>query len=1007
MSPEYTCPECGRTVEGSRMEGSLLVCPSCGSDVGPAGPPSPEPESEQPAEVGEAAEEEMASEPSRRTRIRKWAAGGTALLLFWLLATVLVTTVFSGAAIGSDFLAGVGLAAPWWHAALLVSTAPLWVLTVGLMGGKSAGRLCQVTAGVVGLALCLGLLGEAVVSVRSATEAGEFFSTISVEGLIAIFAGLLGFVVLVRFLLNRSSAGRDVGIASAAFAVFAIGRWGSVFVQGAFGGMQEVGLGATAQTQPFMTTVALAIVLSLTLTLAARSERYGWAYTLFSVLLAVLTVEAAGYTAYSMHDAEGWQATAQKLGNVAFVSAILAYLPVLVVGLVHAWLERGTLVDDLQETTRFAWKMAVPAAFFLLAAWLPAAQSKDPAYIHLWGICLGVGALLVVASLGVRGQTWINRWLVVPTTIGAVLLLCDSIGLLASLRQTGMDEPILLSGAGGQFLWLIAVIIGLSATAGMWIGMKGSDPTKVRESDAGIIYTAGWTLPTAVIALCLLGQGGSGQLQQNALSFLNWVGTGMAGGLADANLEQIADAGAWWFSGLRDLLFGGQALAVACVAGGMAVVAAVHVCAQAGSRSARLMVTYLWVALIAVAVISAGAVAFGAFRDAWTTEAGPLSGEDFVGPVVWCTLVAGLVWRLTDAARSVYKGGGEDFPRAEEKRSHAEIGSRAPRAFIGVLLALIAGGLTLAGIRGGFSGPVGTDVLNSVLAAWEQGKALVFEVTVSSVYWASFGVSVAFCVAFGLILHEDARQGHTSAYPWVAGIWTAIIVWLSLNAFSALQPLSMEGLRRSAGLVAALGLAWILLAATTGGLWVAWATHSNHLGHAGESETRGEVPWAARWLGTLGACLTLLLAAAILYNVFPSIPELSARASQFDAGVAAAGEMGQYWVDAAWSTFSGSGRWMAPAAVGGGIVLLLAVVHIAAGRDAAWGWWGAALLWTALLGTAVYGVHRVVDFRSMGAWDRRLTMAALAGGLLVFALFNITTRAWTHVAVRTIPEKRD
>ncbi|MEF8788316.1 MAG: hypothetical protein V5A84_04535, partial [Planctomycetota bacterium] len=107
-------------------------------------------------------------------------------------------------------------------------------------------------------------------------------------------------------------------------------------------------------------------------------------------------------------------------------------------------MDRGTLAGDLQRSERFAWQMVVPGAFFLLAMWLPEAQAEGTA--EMWGVCLGAAGLLGLSYFGIRGRTWLNRWVVVPVTIGVVTLICDSVGLLATLRQAGTGEPILLSG---------------------------------------------------------------------------------------------------------------------------------------------------------------------------------------------------------------------------------------------------------------------------------------------------------------------------------------------------------------------------------------------------------------------------------------------------------------------------------------------------------------------------------------------------------------------------------
>ena len=981
------------------MEGNLLICPSCGSDVGPAGPPGPETQKaergEEALEVEESEEEKTA--PGGASRLRKWAERGAALLLFWTLMTVVGATIFAGAAVGSNLLAGMGLTMPWWHLALLISAAPLWVLVVGMMRGASKPRLCYTTVGIIGLALCLASLSESFIAIQASTEAGQYLASMPARTLIAFFACLVGFIVFVRLLLRRSAAGRNVAIASAAFAVFVLARWGPVLLQNFGAEMQWLSFEAARARQALLTTLALAALLGLSATMAVRSAGYGWAYTLLSVLLAVLAVEAGGYTAHSMHGAEGWSGTADRLAVVALIAVVLAYLPVVVIGLVHAWMERGELTDDLQASERFAWQMAVPGAFFLLAMWLPGAWEEGAA--EIWAVCLGIAALLAFAHFGTRGKTWLNRWLIVPVTVGAIAVLSDSVGLLVAFRQVGMGQEMLLSGTGGMFLWLIIVVIALSAALGMWLGLKGDVPGRILPRDASIIYTAGWTLPTAIIALCVLALGSSAEAQQNILSFLNRVGGAVAGGMQAANLELLSQYGAAFFGGLRNLMFQGGTVSVLCLAGGMAVVSGLHISAQSGARCAQVIVIYLWAGVVAVIAAAAALVIVNLGMPLGTAGGSPLAGQQFHWPLLWCALAGGLIWRLTDSARAIYYYG-QGVPPEEVRGAGAGEETGSARAFLLLFVALIGAGLALAVIRGGFYTPVGHWVMNSAVQGWEQIKALVLTMSLISVYRASLGLCVGLCVAFALILHEEVRQGRPAAYPWVAAGWTALVVWLALHAFSGLQPvITVEALWQSAGLVAAVGLAWLLVVIAAGGLWISWATHAGYEECGLSAEARGPAPWSARWMGGLGALVIVLLTGSFIYNVLPHHPELADFVGQLESGARGAGEVGWFWVKKARETFGGRFGWVVPSAVGGGLVLLLAVFHTAADRDTGWGRWGAAILWTLILAAAAYGLHRMVDVWSMGEWSRPKLAAGYVGMLLLFAVFNMAVRMWTHASV--------
>ena len=1007
MSPIYECPACGRKLRWGEQISPPKRCPYCGTllEAGPwkgepervegaeGVPAGAEPEAgEELAVEGEAlpAEEEEAA-PVSEPHAPPGLGTGSFVLCAWLTAASFAAGVLAVASGVAYLLAGQVGSALRGPAVGLGLSVGLGLLAVVLAQRRPLGPLGRKAVALAGMAVCAAMLLDGAVRLVVVLWRGLPRFHVPGEAALYVFLAFVGAVIFWESLRGMRWACRCVAVSACVLvAIMAVG-----LTVGAgprlLSSLVPTGL-ALPQVVALAAVGALALAGGGTLVHGVFSGSGERRRLLPSIVLLALMACAAGYAA--------WQGAAQHMVPLSFGCLAAGIAPVLIGGVIAAWVSRGSPQEDLAQCVRFGWLLCVPGALALLVVWLPAALRREP--LEAW--CVGAGAFCIVlaAWFGRQRRPWFARWALVPAVILGVLLVSALDPLRARFSASGLASARFLGGTAVVILWSVLVATITFAAAGLAATARRVPlPSGVR-TDSNIFHTCGWMCSGLLLVVCYVARAGRPELAQGLRESLAALG---------AALSEIAHvvAGPGPAQALRIVLtkvggavFGGGWVTFVGVAAALCVVLAVHVASGARRRWAGYLVLLLWGIVTALGALVALALAGRLFWSPPVEDMGTPLGRLLAGHLsarlLLLALLLALLWRFVDGLRTMYadvSAGPGLQPAREPAAPAARRATRFSELNAFGMLACVAG-LVLALMLGvSVSSEAVFFHVGRYWAALSYGFVFVAaRVGLRAAEWSGVAFSAGVVMLMLLALHEETRGGRVGAYPWVAALWTGILAWLATLLMSEFRSATSYWPARPGERFAliAVGFVWLVLAITTVALWWHWWSLKRRQRRVTQSDkdsgVRRQVSGSARSLGSVGLCVSLTLGVVILYSALGTYSGCRHLLLRMESGLTSGTASAAFFVDGLRTVLEGSNLLRIGAIALMALSACLLVVHYISQFGFRWAAAVATGLWGALSLLAIFLLGRLVNLSTAGQWDVGelllvlVAVAAIAGMLL-------------------------
>ena len=797
--------------EGLRLEAEAVPPAREEVNVAPAGPtPPPQPVA-------------VAGPPGPR---RSLTAGQW--LGWWVLTVSLAGCVLGANAIGlASPLSGTGTA--W--TAFLAFAACVGLAALGslLQRGHTPARLCQKALAIAGFLVCAVFLLEALVAV-AARLAGPGVGMPRLEAsTVAVFLAAAGVALHVQALRAVGWAKRCQAVAVLSVVVLALAHH-------CRGEDEFHALVPAAQTwveQRWIALIALGLSvggLAWHLMMVREHERPRLRHQVFGFLWLGLMLGALGWVAMGSRPTT-WSGELSPLLAVTAMCALIGLLPVALVGAFAAWRGLGKPREDLLAAASAGWYVILAGGVLLVLACLAGGRAMPP--MERWTIVFGALSLAVIAWLGqhqdkrgpaLRPPSAAALWGVFLMAPTAILALSQCASLQALLRSGCLRGANVAAGMLTTYLWASLSIGGIAIAAAMVVKSFRDlrhEPQRA-EKDARILCTAGWALGATVLALCILGGAVAPAVRAhlrplaapagNLVVDLARISAGWQAGDAVGSLP-------YWAGRLapssRMLL-----AAVACAA--LALTVLLHLAAGRGVAWARFLVAVLWAPLLVLATALASAFAARVFvpvdcltpvgqaiADSLALRLGLLALLACVLLRLWYSLLA-LLERLKSPADGLERAasGGSGWPQM--------IGCGI------VLCTLAALGCLLLGAAGSAGDMLFQFREFATSLAYGAAGGLGRAATLARQWPAGYGVAVVAILVGLMAMHDQTRRGRVAAMPWVAALWSMLLLRCGYAGWRAFQRLNWPwppGIDRVLALAA---LIWIIVAVNVYALWARW-----------------------------------------------------------------------------------------------------------------------------------------------------------------------------------------
>jgi len=848
-----------------------------------------------------------------------------------------------------------------WHGALvaLFCAVVLLMLRAYLRPGADVGLVCRRVLGgfLLGGSVLVGQLAVAR-AVLALLQDAPLYGPLAFGAL-----GVLGAVVSVQCLRGRGWACRLIAVSGPAISIII----GVCALRGGCFGLDVIP-GLARHGMSLGVLAACSGVLAMLI--AVRPSR---GRVLAIVVFTLPLIATLVFLVYGVTRARHPLGAATVMGLLTGLWEIVALLPVLLIGLMRSWRDRGRWQDDMVGATSFGWTVVVTAGVVSLAMLL-SAHLRGTAGVDGF-LLIGVLAGMIVAWLGARDRSWAARWGVMPVLVGTAALLC-------------MAPPF----AGEALLFVSYTVVWCCVSLGMLSSALG---LLVQRRRLRAMQTPGalWTdvrMP-AMIGACVCGA-------LFCVWFAGFTGDeavrrGLEFGLirGQAVVEKVADLTgggevSWMIGGAGQRVLawpGAQACGWRLVV--TAAVLALHLLAILRVRWCVLPLVVLWTTVLAAASVLVG---LGVWQ-AWKAGVG-MPGA-LVGAVALCVL-----WRSGEAVVSAMRLWGS---AARSPVETVEAATPIDGAQVNVHLAFLTRVGAYAAVLGlGFALllHVGTGTgavpfqLVRLADLWMSASLRYMSAVGGQLRGGLLRMSAVALTAYVLVsIHDEARRRRVAVYPAVALAWLMVLwpqgqTWVLLLTAPP-GDVSGGGSWRVALMITGPALLALALGACV--LTVRWLraqrldemvdVERDRFGVARTMGWLGLIVWPvvtglALYAGTTGRPLT--------YDLMPPVRRLAEEAAWQV-------EQGRQLLDG----------WLLPGAVVlGGVCLALLALHALAQRRvrgmrmALLGVWGGVMLAAA---TLLLLALRAVPIGEWSVW-RVACILVLTAGMLRAAVALACGRAW-------------
>ncbi|MCD6417129.1 MAG: hypothetical protein J7M08_10615 [Planctomycetes bacterium] len=760
-----------------------------------------------------------------------------------------------------------------WRGGLVAFDFAIIVLIVRgfAIGGAHVRKICRRVFSLLGLTA--GIIVLQVILLRSATR--FVYGAPPLEVLSRFFTfgllGLAGCIIFIQSLRGLGWACRTASISSLVFAILLLVQ----FLKGSALFGHHISLPQLVPSHSWG-GVASAVGCAAALAIFWDWPRHGslkplWRWAIRGLWL-LLLLAASTLVSLRLLRLYDYTTVFQWLWVLSLLWAALALLPVAGLGMALVWRRRRDLETDLLEATNFIWILVVVGALAALAVWAPLRWKEGG--IELLLVMIGILSSLVVAWLGTRRRQWFSSWAILPAVGLVVAVMC---ALSALLDMAAPEGTVWM--ASTAFLWSV-LVVGLALASGGLIARRRlsrlrqgrealrNDVDALGAVGAVVALTVLW-LVFAIHAASSEAAGSIYAITSNAARYGKDIlalclGSPVANGAQNA-IEALAAAWRpfWW----------------AAIAGAALIALALNATSARRARWNLTALALLWAPpVIFVSLLALGFSSRLFFPWATVglrTALGRSVESGFSTRLLTMVALVALAARLWEAFLSIIRLRRQGARLRTDRGHSPETAAPSEHLIFLVRAAVLLSAVGLVAAFVMFPSARMESLLTQIsaeAARWcSAAFAVAANVGVLSAQWSAYAICAGIALYLLLSVSEEARHGRVAAYPLLAGFWTLLLAYLTVEWMRMFR----QGL--SPAMLAALlpGAAFLL---ATIFLWARWLRlRRDYPGESASMRDPRPQKSAAYGLGSLTLGLCALAGALVLHAALRPNPWYASR----------------------------------------------------------------------------------------------------------------------------------